>query len=170
MDIGTLLIVGGVVIALAVGTFFGIIFFALLIYVVSHMYPWLRKIAVWAAQPQNLFPLLVLAGVLIILIIFGAVLLHSIFLLILIILVLPLFFPIDLGILVWVVRLIRWLYRKWRGLLTGIYTAIRFQLLRAKIKTDVHKGKDWDTKFAELKSKLSAEAEQARRKISGGGK
>ena len=166
MDIGSLLLLGGIVVALAVGTFFGIIFLDLLIYATGHLYPWLRKIAVWAAKPENLFPLLILALVLIILIIFGAILLHSILLLILIIFVLPLFFPIDLGILVWVVRLIRWLYRKWRGLLTGIYTAMRLQLIKVKIKTDVHKGKDWDTKFAEMKNKLSEEAEQARRKIS----
>jgi hypothetical protein len=170
MDIGTLLLLGGIIVALAIGAFFGLIFFALLIYVVSHLYPWLRKIAVWAAKPENLLPLLVLAGGLIILIIFAGVLLHALLLLVLIIFPLLLFFPIDLGLLVWVVRLIRWLYRKYRGVLVSIYTAMRLQLIKAKIKTDVHKGKDWDTKFAEMKSKLSAEAEQARRKISRGGK
>jgi len=170
MDIVTLILLGTVIVALALGAFFGLIFLDLLIYAINHLYPWLRKIAVWAAQPRNLFSLLVLAGGVIILIVFGAVLLHSILLLILIIFILPLFFPIGLGILVWVIKLIRWLYRKWRGALTSIYTGIRLQLLKLKIKTDVHKGKDWDSKFADLKSKLSEEADQARRRISGGGK
>jgi len=166
MDIGTLLILGSVAAALAIGAFFGTIYLTFLIYVISHLYPWLRKIAVWAARPENLLPLLALAVGLIILIVFAAILLRAILLLVLIIFPLLLFYPINLGILVLEIRLVSWLYSKWRGVLVSIYSAMRFQLLRAKIKTDMHKGKDWDTKFAELKSKLSAEADDARRKLS----
>ena len=103
---------------------------------------------------------------LIILVILGAALLHATLLLVLIVFPLLLFFPIGLGILVWVIRFIRWLYRKWRGGLVSIYTAIRLQVIKFKIKVDVQKETDWKVKFAEMKNKLSEEAEQARRKIS----
>lgn len=166
MNILTLLIFGVILIVLAIGVFFGTLFLDLFIYAVSHLYPWLRKIAVWAAKAENLLPLLLLTVLLIILVIIGAALLHVTLLLLLIVFPLLLFFPIDLGILVWVIRLIRWLYRKWRGWLVSIYTAIRLQVIKFKIKVDVQKETDWKVKFAEMKNKLSEEAEQARRKIS----
>jgi len=165
-----LIIVGVVLIALVIGGFFGLIFLNMFIYAVSHLYPWLRKIAVWAAKAENLFALILLAVVLMILIILGAVLLHQILLLVLIVFPLLLFFPIDLGVLVLVIRIIRWIYFKWRDSLVGIYTAIRLQVIKAKIKIDVQKETDWRVKLAEMKNKLSEEAEQARRRISGRGK
>jgi hypothetical protein len=166
----TLIIIGIVLIALVVGAFLGFIFFDLLIYAIGHLYPWLRKIAVWAAKGENLFALILLAVVLFLLVILLFILLHSILVFLLIVLPLLLFFPIDLGILVWIIRLIRWLYFQWRGRLVGIYTAIRLQVIKAKIKIDVQKETDWRVKLAEMKNKLSEEAEQARRRISGKGK
>ncbi len=167
MGITTIAIFGIVLIALAIGTFLGTFFLDAFIYAISHLYPWLRKIAVWAAKPENLIPLLLLALLLIILIILGAALLHITLLFLLIVFPLLLFFPIDLGILVWIIRLIRWIYRRWRGWLVSIYTAIRLQVIKLKIKVDVQKETDWKVKFAEMKNKLSEEAEQARRRISG---
>jgi hypothetical protein len=108
--------------------------------------------------------------VLLILIILGYAALHSILILLLIPIPLLLFIPVDLGILVWIIRLLRWIYFHWRGLLVGIYTSIRLQIIKAKIKIDVQKETDWKVKFAEMKNKLSEEAEQARRKISRSGK
>lgn len=165
-NILTLVIVGLVLVVLAIGIFLGTLFLDLFIYAVGHLYPWLRKIAVWAAKPQNLFALILLAVILIILVILLAVLLHVTLLLLLIVVPLLLFFPIDLGILVWIIRLVRWLYFKWRGWLVGIYTAIQLQVIKAKLKVDVQKEADWRIKLAEMKNKLSEEAEQARRKIS----
>ena len=165
-----LIIVGIVLIVLVVGIFLGTLFLDLFVYAVSHLYPWLRKIAVWAAKGENLFSLIILAVVLFLLIIILYMLLHSILVFLLIVLPLLLFFPIDLGILVWVVRLIKWIYFRWRGWLVGIYTAMRLQIIKAKIKVEVQKETDWKVKFAEVKNKLSAEAEQTRRKISGIGK
>jgi len=166
MSIFTILIFGVILIVLAIGFFFGLIFVDLFIYAVGHIYPWLRKIAVWAAKAENLIALIVLAVVLIILIILGAALLHKTLLFLLIVFPILLFFPIDLGILVWVIRLIRWLYFKWSGLLVGIYTVIRLQIIKSKIKIDVQKETNWRIKLAEMKNKLSEEAEQARSKIS----
>jgi len=93
MNILTLLIFGVVLIALVIGIFFGTLFLDLFIYAVSHLYPWLRKIAVWAAKPENLIPLFLLALLLIILVILGAALLHVTLLLLLIVLPLLLFPP-----------------------------------------------------------------------------
>jgi len=166
MSIWTILLFGVILIALAIGLFFGLIFVDLFIYAVGHIYPWLRKIAVWAAKVENLLALIILAVFLIILIILGARLLHATLLMLLIVFPILLFFPVDLGILVWVIRLIRWIYFKWSGLLGGIYTAIRLQVIKFKIKVDVQKETDWKVKFGEMKNKLSEEAEQARRKIS----
>ena len=67
-------------------------------------------------------------------------------------------------------RFIGWIYDKWRGLLVSIYTAIRLQIIKFKIKVDVQKETDWKIKFGEMRNKLSEEAEQARRKISRRGK
>jgi signal transduction histidine kinase len=166
MNILVLLLFGVILIALTIGIFFGLIFLNLFIYAVSHLYPWLRKIAVWAAKPENLIALILLAVFLIILVVLGAVLLHAMLLLVLIVFPLLLFFPIDLGVLVWVIRIIRWIYFKWRDSLVGIYTATRLQVIKFKIKIDVQKETDWRIKLAEMKNKLSEEAEQARRKIS----
>lgn len=162
----TIVIIGIVLIALVLGVFLGTLFLDLFIYAVSHLYPWLRKIAVWAAKGENLFAVILLAVVLLLLVVLLYILLHSIVVFLLIVFPLLLFFPIDLGILVWIIRLIRWLYFKWRGGLVSIYTAIRLQIIKAKIKIDVQKETDWKVKFAEIKNKLSEEAEQARRKIS----
>ncbi len=166
MSILTLLIFGVILIVLAIGAFFGLVFLDLFIYGVNHLYPWLRKIAVWAAKAENLFALILLAVVLFVLVILLAALLHSTLLFVLIVFPLLLFFPIDLGILVWIIRLVRWLYFHWSGWLVSIYTAIRLQIIKFKIKIDVQKETDWKVKFAEMKNKLSEEAEQARRKIS----
>ena len=166
MNILSLLLFGVILIVLVIGAFLGLVFLDLFIYGVSHLYPWLRKIAVWAAKGENLFALILIAVVLMLLVILLAALLHITLLLLLIVFPLLLFFPIGLGVLVWVVRLIRWLYRTWRGWWVSIYTAIRLQVIKFKIKVDVQKETDWKIKFAEMKNKLSEEAEEARRKIS----
>ena len=166
MNILTLLILGVVLMVLVIGAFFGLIFLNMLIYAASHLYPWLRKISLWSAKPGNLISLYLLSVILLILIILGYILLHSILILLLIPLPLLLFIPVDLGIFVWIIRLMSWSYFRWSGLLVGIYTAIRLQLIKFKIKVDVQKETDWKVKFAEMKNKLSEEAEQARRKIS----
>jgi hypothetical protein len=133
---------------------------------VSHLYPWLQKIGVWAAKAENLLSLILLAVLLIIVIIFAAALLDETLLYLLIVFPILLFFPIDLGILVLGLRFIGWIYDKWRGLLVSIYTAIRLQIIKFKIKVDVQKETDWKIKFEEMKNKLSEEAKQARQKIS----
>jgi hypothetical protein len=170
MDLATLLILGMLAAGLAIGAFFALIFLALLVYNVSHIYPWLRPIALWCAKLENLFALLVLAILLIVLIVFAYILLRSVLILLLIFIPILLFIPIDLGILVWVIKLVRWLYRQWRALFLRIYIAARLGIMGAQIKHDMGKGKDkdWTTHFADMKKKLSEEAEQARSRITRG--
>jgi hypothetical protein len=165
-----LAILGAVVAAIVIGGFFALIALTCLIYVISHVYPWLRRIAVWCARPENLFAFLILAIVLIILIVIVAILLRFTLLLILIIYPLLLFLPVYLGIVVWIIRLIRWLYSHYSDWIAGLYTAIRLQIIKFKINVDMQKETDWKVKWSETKKKLSEEAEQARRNISRRGK
>ena len=178
MDLGTLLILALLVAGLAIGGFFLMVFLTILIYVVKNLYPLTRRIALWAARLKNFLPMLILAVVLLVLIIVVAIFafrLPALFALLLILILLVLLgalIAVDmvllLGILVYIIRLVRWLYGRWTNLLGGLLP----QIMKLKIKHDVDKGKDKDltTHFAEMRQKLSGEAEEARRKISRGGK
>ncbi len=165
---------------MAIGAFFGMIFLAIAIYVVKNLYPPLRKVALWAARLENFLPLLILAVVLLFLIILIAIMafrlpgIVAILLILVVLLVLVVLFYVDmvlgLGILVYLIRIIYWLYGRYKGLLGGLLP----QIMRLKIRHDVGKGmgkdKDWTTHFAEMRKKLGEEAELARRRISKGGK
>lgn len=165
----TLLILGllvGVVAALVIGGFFVLIALTCLIYIISHLYPWLRKIMAWCARPENFFSLLVLALLLIILIVMAAIFLRFTLLLVLIVFPLLLFIPLDLGLVVWVIKIIQWLYFRWRDLIVNFYVALRLTVLRSKLKHEQDKGTDWKISWSEMKNKLLDEAEQASSKIS----
>ena len=178
MDLATLFMLGMALVGLVIGAFFGLIILALLTYVVKNLYPPGRRVALWAAKLENFLPLLVLDIVLILLIIFMGIFalrLPAIFALLLILLVLILLIVLVLvgslvlmGILVYVIRVAGWLYGRWKGLLGGLWP----QVMKLKVKHDVgkDKDKDWTTHFSEMRKKLGEEAEQARRRISKGGK
>jgi hypothetical protein len=176
MDPGTLLILGIAGAVLVLGAFFALIFLSLLTYVVKNLYPPGRRVSLWAAKLDNFLPLLVLDVVLIFLIILIAIValkLPTIVALLLILLMLLLVVVLILvgslvllGLLVYIVRLVSWFYRRWKGLLGGFLP----QIMKLKIKHDMGKDKDWTTHFAEVKKKLSEEAELTRRRISKGGK
>jgi len=78
------------------GVFLRTLFVSILIYAASRLCPRLQKIAVWAANAKNLFPLVLLAALLTIPIMPGAALLHATLLLLLIVFTVPLFSPADL--------------------------------------------------------------------------
>jgi hypothetical protein len=174
MDLTMLLLLGAIVAALVIGGFFALIFLALVTYVVKNLYPLTRRTALWAAKIENFLPLLILDVVLIILIIVVFVFAFRsptlvMLLLILIGLILVLVWILvalllELAILIYIVRIARWFYGRWRGLFGRIVP----QVMKVRIKHDMGKGKDKDltTHFAEMRQKLSEEAEQARRKIS----
>lgn len=82
MNIITILLFALVLVVLVISGLWELLFLTFFIYAVSHLYPWLRKIAAWAARPENLQPLILLAVLLIIL---ASVLLHATLLLLLIV-------------------------------------------------------------------------------------
>jgi hypothetical protein len=163
-----LLIVLAVVAAgLVIGGFFALMALTFLVYIVSHVYPWLKKLAKQCAKPENLFSFLILAIVLIILVIFLFMLLKSIMVLLLLVIPVLLFIPVDLGLIVWIVRLLKWLFAKWKNWLVSVYAAANLQIIRMKIKHDVKKDTGLKLKWQEMKDKLSSDADRARRKIAG---
>lgn len=85
MNIITILLFALVLVVLVISGLWELLFLTFFIYVASHLYPWLRKIAAWAAKAENLLPLILLAVLLIIVIILASVLLHATLLLLLIV-------------------------------------------------------------------------------------
>jgi hypothetical protein len=75
------------------GVFLGPLFVSLFICATSRLHTWPQKIAVWAADAENLFPLVLLAALLIIPIMLGAALLHATLPLLLILVTVLLFSP-----------------------------------------------------------------------------
>ena len=85
---------------------------AAIVYVVKNAYPLIKRAGKWSARAENFFALLVPTVLLLFLIIAT----FRFFPLILILIVVPLilFVPIELGVLVWLIRLIRRAYATWR--------------------------------------------------------
>ena len=96
---------------------------AAIVYVVKNAYPLIKRAGKWSASAENFFALLVLAVLLLFLII--ATYRFSTLILILIVVPLILFVPIELGVLVWLIRLIRRAYAAWRLWLVITYLRLR---------------------------------------------
>jgi hypothetical protein len=77
MNVLTVMILAVLLMVFILSVFLGTLFVSLLIYATSRLYPWLQRIAAWAANAENLFPLVLLAALLIIPIMLGAALLHA---------------------------------------------------------------------------------------------
>jgi hypothetical protein len=132
------LILLGVVGAIAIlAGFFLLMTLASLIFTLDHAYPWFKKISLWAAKLENLFALIILAVIVIIILVVLTILLYltgfRFYFFPLILMPITLFFiiPAGLGIVVWILRLIRGLFARWRGWLVNLY--ISMQLKRHKI-------------------------------------
>ena len=146
----TLMLLGMVVMMVPIVIFFGLVFAALFIYVWTHSYPWLKMVGKFAARPANFFSLLILAVLLFVAFIGVAILLMNqlaeplnlltVFLFLLVLVLIPILFVVfilvGLGIVVWIARLIKWLFAHWRGWLEGVYFSARLELIRLKIKAD----------------------------------
>ena len=96
---------------------------AAILYVVKNVYPLIKRAAKWSASAENFFALLVLAVLLLFLII--ATFRFFPWIIILIVVPLILFVPIELGVLVWLIRLIRRAYAAWRLWLVITYLRLR---------------------------------------------
>ena len=129
---------------------FGLVGLALFIYVWTNAYPWLKMVGKFAARPANLFPLLILY--LLLWVELGAILawlvsqldapnLLTIFLILfilaLIFIVFVVFILVWLGEAVWIARLTKWVYARWRGWIEGIYFSARLQFIKLRIKADM---------------------------------
>ena len=153
MDVNTLMVlmilgvlmVGGVIVG-----FFVLIALAAFTYFWTHAYPWLKMVGKFVAKPPNLFSLLILLALFIVAFIGGLIAvfaqltaspgLLTYFLLLLVLWLIPLllilYFLVGLGLVVWIVRLIKWFFARWRGWIEGIYFSARLSLIRLKIKAD----------------------------------
>jgi hypothetical protein len=58
MNIITILLFALVLVVLVISGLWELLFLTFFIYIVSPLYPWLRKIAAWAAKAENLLPLI----------------------------------------------------------------------------------------------------------------
>lgn len=170
MDPLILLLFGLLLFGGAIALFFMLVFMALLIYNVKNLYPFISKIALWAARLENFLSFLALGAVMLLAMILVLVLNVGIFGLLIIFVLLMLLIPVGivlgLAVLVYVIRLLRFLYRLWRGFISGIWAGFEPQLAKFKIKHDMGKDQDLKTKFDEMKRKLLGEAEDARKNIS----
>lgn len=144
------MLLGIVLVAMLILLPFGLVWLALFIYIWTHAYPWLKMVGKFAARPVNLFPLLILY--LLLWVELGALLAWLVsqldapnlltiflflFILALIFIVFVVFILVWLGEVVWIVRLIKWLFARWRGWIEGIYFSARLQLIKLKIKADM---------------------------------
>ena len=136
MDVTTvlliILIVGGVAL---IAIFIGIIPVAAFVYVWTTLYPWLKMIGKFAARPFNLASLVfmyvlllaALAGVVILLMNSSGLtsILLILLLLLLLVLLYILYILVSLGLVVWIVRLFKWVFATWRIWLVVNYLRLR---------------------------------------------
>jgi len=161
-----LLLVGG-----ALALFLVLAFLALLIYDAKNLYPTIRTIALWAAEARNFIPVLALGAVLLFVTIVDLIValqqpLAFLLVLQLIVGLIPIGILLALGILVYVLRIIVWLYRLWRTLIMGGFeSTVAPQLRKMQLKHDIDERKDWTATLDDVRSKLLAEVEQQRNRI-----
>ena len=119
MEFFQILFMGGVIGILLITAIFGVIPLAAFIYILRHAYPFIATMAIWAARLQNLLSFLVLTVILFVVVIFGAQIIHTLFILFIIV---PLILSIlvELAILVWLIRLAQLIYRSWRTWLISV--------------------------------------------------
>ena len=135
MDLFQVLFLTGIIGALLIAAIFGIIPFAAFVYVWRRVYPIASNIAIWAAKLENLLSLILITVILFVVIIFGYSYIGTIAILLFIFPVI-LTIVIELGILVWLIRLLQLLYRNWRAWIISIYYSARLQLIKLRIEID----------------------------------
>ena len=164
MDALTVLLILGLLGgAIAIGLPFVLFTLAAFIYVWTNSYPWLKMVGKWGARPANFITLLFffLAGFAIILVL--VVIIHPLML----ILALPLLiilFPVGLAVIVWLVRIIKWLFGIVSGFMDSLFLAVRLEFIKLKIKTDTLKE---GGKARAIKGEFSGDARRIRGKVSG---
>lgn len=156
------LLIGGIALAMPII----LITLAAFIYVWSHSYPWLKMVGKWAAKPANFITLLFVFLFVFFIIVILVVLVHPLMLL-LIIPALIILIPVDLAIIVWLVRVIKWVFFKLSGFIDSIFLAIRLEFIKLKIKTDTLKEGGTKGKLRAFKGEFSGDVGRVRGRVSG---
>jgi len=158
MDTTTILLLIAFVGALmAIATPFIFITLAAFIYVWTHSYPWLKMVGKWAAKPANFVALLAVFILVFLIVLALVVLIHPV-MLILLLPALIILFPVDLAIIVWIVRVVKFIFTRLSGFIDAIFLAARLEFIKLKIKTDALKEGGSKGKLGALKSEFSSDA------------
>ncbi|MFC1847822.1 hypothetical protein ACFLXV_00720 [Chloroflexota bacterium] len=166
MDATTLLLLLLLVMAaMAIGAPIVLITMAAFIYVWINAYPWLKMVGKWAAKPANFIALITIFMLTFFIIIILALIIHPIFL-ILILFVLPILYPVELAIIVWMIRLVKWFFRRMSGSIDSVFLAVRLEFIKLKIKTDTLKDGGGRGKLGALKGEFSTDTRRVTGRVS----
>ena len=166
MDATTLLLLLLLLMAvMAIGAPIVLFTMACFIYVWINAYPWLKMVGKWAARPANFITLISVFMLSFFMIVVLALIIHPIFLA-LIMGILPILYPVYLAIIVWMIRLIKWLFRLISGSIDSIFLAVRLEFIKLKIKTDTLKDGGGRGKLGAFKGEFSTDARRVTGKVS----
>ena len=143
--------------AMVLGAPIALITLAAGIYAWTHAYPWLKMVGKWAAKPANFVALLAVFILVFLIVLALVVLIHPV-MLILLLPALIILFPVDLAIIVWIVRVVKFLFTRLSGFIDAIFLAARLEFIKLKIKTDALKEGGSKGKLGALKSEFSSDA------------
>ncbi len=146
-----LMVLAAMMIGGMVAGFFVLIALAAFTYVWTQSYPWLKMVGKFVARPANFFSLGILYVLLLVAFIVAVIAVFAqlsasptmltYLLLLLVLALIPvlliIYILVALGLVVWIVRVVKWLFAHWRGLLEGVYFSTRLQIIRLKIKADM---------------------------------
>ena len=177
MDLTTVLVIVlivGAVMVLAI--FIGIIPLAAFIYVWTNLYPWLKMVGKFAARPFNLASLgliyvlllAALAGV-VILLMNSSGFMNMLLILLLLLLLVPLYIIyllLYLALVVWIVRLYKWVFATWRIWLVVNYLRVRTRIERPSARIERPPARVSSTKSNRVSSGVSRDRRKLpRRKV-----
>ncbi len=142
---------------MAIAAPFVLITMAAFIYVWTHSYPWLKMVGKWAARPANFIALLAIFMLIFVIVLALVVLINPI-MLILLLPALIILFPVDLAVIVWTVRVVKFVFAKLSGFIDAIFLAARLEFIKLKIKTDALKEGGTRGKLGALRNEFSSDA------------
>lgn len=144
-------------VGMAIAAPFVFLTLAAFIYVWTHSYPWLKMVGKWAARPANFIALLSVFMLVFVIVLALVVLIHPL-MLVLLLPALVILFPVDLAVIVWTVRVVKFVFTKLSGFIDGVFLAARLEFIKLKIKTDALKEGGTKGKLEALKSEFSSDA------------
>jgi len=150
---------------MAIATPFILITLAAFIYVWTHSYPWLKMVGKWAARPANFIALLAIYMIIFVIVLILVVLVHPIMLIFLLPALLILF-PVDLAVIVWMIRVMKFLFTRLSGAIDAVFLAARLEFIKLKIKTDALKEGGTKGKLGALRNEFSGDARMVTGRVS----